>query len=289
MNDDFWLDKIPVWCVFLGTIAVVILAIRIGGLIGHRRRRNPDYENEAPLGASIGAIIGLLAFMLAFTFGMAADLRNTRKQLLLDETNAIGTAYLRAGLLREPHRSEVKKLLRDYVDIRANLVKEDLSRLSSKLQDIVSRSEALQYQMWTHAVALAEADRNSVIDALFINSLNQMIDLQNSRITVLKYRVPTPFWNILYLITILSMLSIGYQAGLTGKNSFKVGIILALTFALVIVLIVDLDRPIEGRLRVDQQPLLDLQKSMQTQIQDADLGEKAWMLSNTIYAGDNEK
>lgn len=269
MSSDFWMDKIPIWGLFILTVALVLLSICIGQFFGDRRRRQPDHESESSLGAIVGATLGLLAFMLAFTFGMAAERLGTRKQLLLDEVNAIGTTYLRAGLLLEPHRSEVQKLLREYVDTRASLAKEALSGELSKFNEAVSRSETLQEQIWSRAVAITDADRNSEIDALFIDSLNQMIDLHNSRLTVFNYRIPTLIWYVLYFIAILAMVMVGYQKGLSSKSSVKITIVLALTFSVVIFLIADLDRPIEGTLRVNQKPILELQKKMQAQPQEA--------------------
>ena len=267
MKSDFWLEQIPLWGVFLLTVIMVLLSIWVGTLLGNRRRRQPDHEAESSLGTIIGATLGLLAFMLAFTFGIAAGRLQTRMQLLLDEVNAIGTTYLRAGLLLEPHRSEIQKLLREYVDIRANLAKESIPQQTKKLQEALSRSETLHDQMWSHAVAMAGADRNSEIDALFISSLNEMIDLHNSRVTVVQYRIPMAIWYALYLITILSMVAVGYQAGLSGKSSLKAGIVLALTFSVVILLIADLDRA-TGSLRVSQQPMLEFQKKLQIQTQE---------------------
>ena len=267
MKSDFWLEQIPLWGVFLLTVIMVLLSIGFGTFLGGRRRRQPDHEAESSLGTIIGATLGLLAFMLAFTFGIAAGRLQTRMQLLLDEVNAIGTTYLRAGLLLEPHRSEIQKLLREYVDIRANLAKESILQQTKKLQEALSHSETLHDQMWSHAVAMAGADRNSEIDALFISSLNEMIDLHNSRVTVVQYRIPMAIWYALYLITTLSMVAVGYQAGLSGKSSLKAGIVLALTFSVVILLIADLDRA-TGSLRVSQQPMFELQKKLQIQTQE---------------------
>jgi hypothetical protein len=136
---------------------------------------------------------------------------------------------------------------------------------------------------------MAQAERSSEIDALFIGSLNEMIDLHNSRVTVFRYHIPAPIWYVLYVITILSMVTVGYQAGLAGKSSLKVGIVLALTFSAVVFLIADLDRPVEGSLGVSQQPMLDLQKMMQTQTQEADPKEKVWVLPDKLPAGDKGK
>ncbi|OHB45749.1 MAG: hypothetical protein A2178_01005 [Planctomycetes bacterium GWC2_49_10] len=274
MKADFWLDQIPLWGVFGLTAFAVFVAICIGTFLGLRRRRKPDYEGEASLGTIISATLGLVAFMLAFTFGITAERFQARRQLLLNEVNAIGTTYLRAGLLLEPHQSQVCKLLREYVDVRVNLARTSPHKQQSMLKDVIARSETLQDQMWSHAVLLARADRSSEIDALFINSLNEMIDLQTSRLTVLSYRIPPAIWYSLYFITILSMVTVGYQVGLSGKSVLKLGVVLALTFSAVVFLISDLDRAGEGSLRVSQQPMFELQKKMQLSEDETGQGEK---------------
>lgn len=269
MKNSFWLEQIPLWGLFFLTAVMVLASIWVGTFLGQRRRRKPKHETEASLGTIISATLGLLAFMLAFTFGIAAERFQARRQLLLEEVNAIGTSYLRASLLLEPHRSDIRKLLREYVDIRVNLAKENLREQKLDFQKFISHSESLHDKMWSHAVAMAGAERSSEIDALFISSLNEVIDLHNSRITVLRYHIPPTIWYSLYFITLLSMVTVGYQVGLSGKGALKIGVVLALTFSAVVFLISDLDRPTDGYLRVSQQPMFELQQKMQTAAQEA--------------------
>jgi hypothetical protein len=262
MKSNFWLEQVPLVWLYILTVAMVLVSIWMGTSMGLRRRNQPAHEEETSLGTIISATLGLLAFMLAFTFGMSAERFQTRKGLLLDEINVINTTYLRAGLLLEPHRSEIHKLLLEYVDLRVDLMKEIGQKQVQRLSETIVRSEALQERMWSHAVALAKADRSSEIDALFIDSLNELIAMHNSRITVLMYHIPPMIWYVLYFITILSMGTVGYQVGLSGKRVLKVSIVLALIFSSVVLLIADLDRATEGTLRVNQQPVYELQMKM---------------------------
>jgi hypothetical protein len=289
MKIDSWLEQIPLWGVFFLTIIIVVLSIWIGTLFGSRRRSLPDHETESSLGTITGATLGLVAFMLAFTFGISAERLQIRKQLLLDEVNAINTTYLRAGLLMEPHRSQVSKMLREYVDIRAKLARERLSGQSKTIQEVIFSSEVLHDQMWLHAVALAQKDRSSEIDALFISSLNDVIDFHNSRVTVSSYNIPMLIWNTLYFITILSMLTVGYQIGLSGKSSIKVSLVLALTFSAVVFLIADLDRATAGSLQVSQQPMIELQKKLQPHMPEADPKGTVLELNDKLQAGEQNK
>ena len=209
------------------------------------------------MGAMVGATLGLLAFMLAFTFGSAAERYDSRRQLLLDEANAIGTTYLRAGMLPE-RREEVRKLLRDYVDTRLQAVE------SKRIAEGIRRSEQLQEQLWAQAVTLGERHPTSIVVGLFVQSLNEVIDVHAKRVTVgVRNRIPGAIWLALLAVAVLALAAMGYHAGLAGPNRSLAQVAVALTFSVVIALIGDLDRPQEGTLTVSQQALVDLRQSME--------------------------
>ncbi|UCG34340.1 MAG: hypothetical protein JSU68_06815, partial [Phycisphaerales bacterium] len=214
---------------------------------------------EGAVGSVVGATLGLLAFMLAFTFGMAASRRESRRELLLEEVNAIGTTFLRTDLISEPHRTEARRLLRKYVDLRL-----DVYGHPEKLPETLKESEKLQEQLWQHAAALADADlKNPDIVSLFVDSLNETIDLQTKRVVVGRYRIPTIIWSVFCLLTILSMAAVGYHFGQSGKGNFLVHLVLALSFSVVVFLIADLDRAAEGWLKVSNQPMMELRQQLE--------------------------
>jgi hypothetical protein len=254
-------DSLPLWGVFVVTVVVVFLSVEGGFRLGRYRGHRPEHEQEAPVGAMVGATLGLLAFILAFTFGMAASRFDTRKELVLDEANAIGTTYLRAELLPEPERTKIRDLLREYVDVR--LPKGVLTL--EKIKQAIGRSEDLHGQLWSQAVAISEKNPGSIIAALFIQSLNEVIDLHSKRVTAgLRNRIPQTIWVALYFVAVLAMAAMGYHTGLTGRRSLVANLAIILTFSAVILLIVDLDRPQEGLLKVSQQAMVDLQKQLHT-------------------------
>lgn len=117
MNDSWHLPHLPIWAIFSLTLLLVLVVIEFGYRRGraeaHLAVASGEQEKEAPVGAMVGAALGLLALLLAFTFGMAAEAFHGRKVALLDEANAIRTAYLRAGLVPEPHAGEMRVLLRE--------------------------------------------------------------------------------------------------------------------------------------------------------------------------------
>jgi hypothetical protein len=256
MPADHPLDHLPLWAVFGCTVVLTYLAVEAGFRLGTWRRRRAEQEREAPVGAIVASVLGLLAFLLTFTFGMAAARFDARRQLVLDEANAIGTAYLRAGLVPEPHRTEIRTLLREYVDVRLQGVQ------SGKTEQAVARSEELHGRIWAHAVTAGEK-QPTPMTALFIQSLNEVIDLHSKRVTVvIRNRIPATIWAALYLTAFLAMAGVGFHAGLSSTSRTIATLALVTTFAGVLWLIADLDRPQGGLLRVSQQAMVDLQNSL---------------------------
>src|SRR4051812_10549434 len=112
------LDIIPIWAVFAGVLVAMLLCIETGHRGGRWRAARTDREKEGTVGGMVAPELGLLAFLLEITFSVAAAGFETRREVLLEEANGIGTAYLRAAMLRPNQRDEVRQLLRDYVDAR---------------------------------------------------------------------------------------------------------------------------------------------------------------------------
>lgn len=249
-------DFLPLWLLLLITVAAVYATVEIGYRLGSRRRLNSEHEADAPVGAIVGSTIGLLAFMLALTFSLAASRFEDRRQVILNEANAIGTTYLRAGMLAEPQRSEIRKLLREYVDVRIEGIKQ------RDINKVLARSNELHTEIWSQAEAAVKVDR-SPIAGLFVSALNEVIDLHASRVQAgLRSRIPLSIWLALAFVTIVSMLAMGFQMGLSSKKRSMATLALVLTFSVVILLIADLDRPGEGMLEVGQQATIDLAESM---------------------------
>jgi hypothetical protein len=153
-------------------------------------------------------------------------------------------------------RTETQNLLREYVDVRLEAVQ------PGKLDQAIVKSEELHNRLWSQAVAVAEKDR-SPIAGLFIQSLNEMIDLHATRVmAVLRSRVPGIIWIVLYVLAVLAMVMMGYHSGLAHSRRSIAVIALVLGFSSVLYLIADLDRPGQGTLLVSQQSMIDLRKSM---------------------------
>jgi hypothetical protein len=251
------LDALPLWGVFTFTLVLVLAAVEVGYLGGRRRHPRVAGEKEGPVGAMVGSTLGLLALMLGFSFSFAANRFDVRRTVLIDETNSIGTTYLRADMLPEPHRTEIRTLLRGYTDMRLEGVK------TQGLARVLERSDEIQQKLWAHAVALGRESPNSIVVGLFIQTLNETIDIHAKRLMiVMRTRIPTPIWATLYLIAILSLLGLGYQSGISETSRSPAVFMIAIAFSLVICLVADMDRPQEGAIKLSQQSMVDLQTMM---------------------------
>ena len=247
------LDVIPLWALFIVSIAVVFAAVETGFRLGLCRRRQLEEVKDAAAGSMVGATFGLLAFMLAFTFGLAASRYENRRALVQEEANAVQTAYLRADFLAEPYRTEIRAQLREYVKVRVTGIEQ------KQFGDAIAKSDEIHGRLWTVAVAAGQKNPGSIMAGLFIQSLNELIDLHAKRVKAgLRSRIPAVIMYVLYFITVLAMLSMGYLAGNVGKRNPLVNYALVLAFSSVMFLINDLDRPQEGALSTSQQALIDL-------------------------------
>jgi hypothetical protein len=205
----------------------------------------------------VGSILALLAFLLAVTMSMASDRFDARRGIVLDEANAIGTTYLRAGYLPEPASSQIRELLRQYVPIR--IVVTDQTNLAADIQ----RSQAILAQLWTISEGVAKTTDQGDLVSLYLDSLNETIDLHETRITAGLYsRVPETVLLLLIVGSALSIGMVGYNSGLTERRSLLSAVVLAIALGAVIMILVDLDRPREGFIQVSQQPLIDLQQQI---------------------------
>jgi len=254
MQGDNPFASLPLWGIFIGTLLLVSLSVEGGYRWATYKQNHSEKEKEAPVGAMVGATLGLLAFILAFTFSMAFDAFHARKQAVVDEANAIRTVYSLTGVIPEPHRTEVRKLLREYVEERlqwAGVKKARSGRSAKELQNQLLAQTALVGQ------------KSSDVIALFVDSVNKMIDLRTERVMLReRSRIPGVFWAVLYAVTILALAAMGYHGGVAGTTRSPVMLAVAIAFSAIILLIADLDRPGEGFINVRQQAMIDLRDSL---------------------------
>jgi hypothetical protein len=237
--------------IFLVGLAVILAVSELGWQLGMRGSGRGG-SNASTLES---AMLGLLALIIGFSFSMALSRFEARRDAVVNEANAIGAAALRARLLPDPHRAETLKLLREYIQIRLDIVQSGQSLAESKTA--VDRSNGVQESLWLQVKALTAKDNGMVPTGLFIQALNEMIDDQAKRLAALRNRIPNIVLLGLFGIAATAAGFAGYASGLDKKRTRLPVCIMGLLVAMVIILIFDLDRPSSGLIINDQQSMID--------------------------------
>jgi hypothetical protein len=249
------------------TLLVLFAVILVfAGEAGFRLGRNAEpgtADKITPRLAAIeGGVLALLGLLLGFTMSMAVARYEARKQLVLDEANAIGTSHLRTRLLPDPERTEIASLLREYLVVRLQYadVRDDLDRLQANRE----QAARLQNEFWTRAVAYGLKDPNPVKAGLLLQSLNEVINLESARWMALQNQVPGAVIYVNGIVALSAAILVGYAFGFEGRRQVFATSMLALVITVVFAVIIDLDRPRQGFMQVSQQPLIDLQHRLST-------------------------
>jgi NADH:ubiquinone oxidoreductase subunit 5 (subunit L)/multisubunit Na+/H+ antiporter MnhA subunit len=261
MNISPIITSMPSLVLFLLVVVIGILASRAGTWMALRRNKKGLKETENVLDSSVAAILGLLAFMLGFTFSLSASRFENRRELVVKQANAIETSYLRTSLIPDKQKLFIRNLYHQYIDI---LIKLDNT---SDIQMEIARLEGIQTNLWGETASLVPVNMDGELRSLFTDSVNEVIQLQNERLTVgIFFKIPTILWISLLLIFFVSMFSMGYMT-----DSYKIQrnlnlLMLAISFSMVIVLIADMDSNNQHSIHVSQQPLVDLRTVLQKNI-----------------------
>ena len=249
-------ESLPVGLIYVGFALHMLASYEVGYKLGARGGVRQDEDAHTSIGPMVGGLLGMLGFVLAITFSMAAYQHDIRKQNVLEEANTIGTAYLRADLLDRQYATRLKRLLREYVDIRLKAAS------GTDLDAALAKSFEIHSRLWTE-VSTAAVKSPNTNTSLMIQSINDVIDMHEKRVTGgLRNRIPDSVWIALSAITAVTMITMGMQAGFTGERRLVAVITLSLAFAAVVTLVADLNRPQSGLITVGQQAMVDLHPGM---------------------------
>ena len=237
-----WLYEANFAALYPLTIVLIAGAAEVGAWLGWRTRAVAD---DAPdIGTLTGAALGLLALLLAFSFSLALSRHETRRNLVLQEANAISSTANFALMLPDSAQKPILSLLRDYTAVRIGL---GVPYDPAKLAHDVNRSAELQSQLWQQAVSVTTTTPQSLSASRMVVSLNEMNNIQENRLTALRNHVPGVVMFLLVAVAMVATGFAGYHAAARGSHARVVTFIMSLTIASVIMLVIDLDRPARGR------------------------------------------
>ena len=248
------------WVLGLVFLVLMVAASEAGFRLGRRPGKQTSEDTKSQISTVGAGILGILGLLLGFTMSMAVTRFEVRKQLVLEEANAIGTAHLRTQLLPAAEGKEIADLLRAYTNVR--VPPEDGRDIYEQITAARQESARLQDAFWQRAVAYGQKDPNPVRAGLLLQSLNEVIDLDAARWMAFQNHVPETVIYVIAVVGLLAAMVVGYTFGLGGLRQLFSICMLSLSITLVLTVIIDLDRPHEGLIRVSQQPMLDLQKQL---------------------------
>lgn len=249
--------------VFAGALFFGVLAcFRMGWRFGRHRLQRAGEDSTAGIGAIEGSVYALMGLLIAFTFTSAASRFEHRRELVTKEVNAIGTAWTRLDLLQSDARTEARELFRMYVDARVSLY-EAASEPAAVVAGL-ARSNALQGSIWSHLIAAVKDDPSPRLATLVLPPVNEMFDIANERTLATRNHPPVAIYLLLALLVIVSAVLAGF--GMAKANTLSTLHVIGFAFvvSLAVYLIIDLDYPRLGLLRVDaaDRAFADLRASM---------------------------
>lgn len=241
----------------LGVVILLLLLLgahEIGYRLGRfvRRRREPAEAEKSSLNFATAGMVGLLAFLLGISLSMASGRYEARRDSMLAEANAIGTTWLRAGLV-QPEGQAIRRTLRDYTRLRIDTT--NGGDTPAELDRMYARTAALQNEMWTEAQRAAER-APTPITGLLVASLNETIDLSLTNRRNFSTHVPAYVLRLLTVVAIVTIGAVGYGFGILGSRQIVMSILLLFLWTTAIMLIIDIDRPSSGAIRVGTTPLV---------------------------------
>jgi len=248
-----FLYSLPIWIGALLFFIVLLLALELGFRVGLARRdtwKDADSGGGAIVQTSMFALLGLI---LAFTYAASVSRLDARKQAVLLESNALGTAFHRADLVAEPGRTELKRTLLDYA--RTRVFAPGALKRSEERWAAVNRTIKQQKRLWPAAKQVVKQDNPDPMEAALVAAINAVYDAHSVRFAAIIDTLPRIVMWMLLFVAAASLSVAGFNAGIQGRMSRWRVTALTLVLTGLMTVIIDFDRPLDGMVIVDQQTL----------------------------------
>jgi len=228
--------------------AVMLVTWSVGFRLGRRLRTE---GSAAPEGKFEDAVVAILGLLLAFTFSMALSKYDHRREMLVQDSNAIGDFYTCASLLPDPVRTKLQDVVREYTQLRLNLARETLD--SARLERELGRFQALQNRM-TGLVGDA-LNAGTPIAVPLTNTLNNLTSAHAARVVALKDRLPESVVGLLFVAAAIATGLVGRAQGTSKRPPLGGTMSFLVLVTLVVYVILDLNNPVKGFIVVSQEPM----------------------------------
>lgn len=246
-------------------VAILLIALEGGYQFGRWSRKHKIVSSEREYkDLVLTAMYALLGLMLAFTYTFTLSRADMRKQALIDESNAIGTAFLRAEMLEEPVQTELRVALLEYA--RTRVIQPEAAGDNEKLSKILKDSKEAEARMWPVVRQMLNNGKPGPVEVSIVHAMNDIYDIGTKRLAVSFDQLPFVLLVILLFLTCTSLALTGFNAGLSGKMNRGGLILLVIFLAVVILIITDFDRSFKGFVQINQQSLIDVINDMESML-----------------------
>jgi len=243
--------------VLFGSMGVAAVLGNFLGAIRDRRAGNTlKKERHETASFTLSTALGLVALLLGFTFSLATDRFDVRRRLVLEEANAIEAAYLRTQSLGEPHRTRMSELLVRYTDNRVALAQAKPERA----RELLAVDGRLIVDIWAATSAAFDSVKGLDFSSAFVESINQVVELDTARKVARLTRVPAGVFVVLFVCLVAPAIVLGYVTSWSRGRAAPA--LLLVLFSTVFMLIIDIDRPTSGTILESQWAMEELQKSL---------------------------
>lgn len=235
--------------VFLGVALALLLSMEIGFRVGRWHQTLGRASIKEFVGIIDAPILALLGLLIGFTFFGAAERFDHRRDLIVEETNDIGTAYLRLDLLRPEDRDVLRNLFREYLDsrLRTYAVLPDVKAAIAEYD----HSQELQTKIWDQSILASQKTGTAHASIQLLPALNAMFDITTTRLAVTQFHPPRVVFVMLAALALIAAMLAGYQMSSAAMRSWFHVLLFVTTFTLALYVIVDLEYPRLGMIRVD--------------------------------------
>ena len=240
--------------------AAMLVAALLGGFVKRRLAATGEEGwagNEAQEGYALSAVLGLLALLVGFSYALAVDRYEERRQLVVEEANAVAVAFLHTRLLSEPHRERGLRILSAYLDNRIELgraMSHDVAR------PLLRRDEQLVSELWRAAEAAYPTIRDYDFSTAYLAAVSRVVEVDVARKEARSVHVPFAAVALLTIYLIVAAGMLGFVMKGTGGRMVSAFLLVLLTLS--ILLVIDIDRPVRGAVNESQAPLLSLRGTL---------------------------
>jgi hypothetical protein len=237
-----------------GLFLAMLLTAEAGFRLG--RRADLPEKSLSEIGVVQGSLLGTVALLLGFTFALASERYDARRILLAEEANAIGTTYLRTTFVPRETGSDMRRLLRDYLAERLNLLRAGGDENAGKLAG--KRVEELQIAVWRLVRTEAVRDPHNEMTARLVEALNESIDLESMQRAARAAHVPRSVLILVMIASLLTALALGYGFGTAKRRVPAATLGFSALVCCIVFTVIDFDRPDSGLIRVSEAMIADL-------------------------------